>query len=198
MALCKSIICIVLLLNLGQHSIIAEQTNNVTASNDIDAVTSIVIQDLSKESELPQQPLQQQSITNILPTTQTACTTPTSCLEQSKLLSIIGVTNFNVGSFTSYGCYYKGDTAYFGVGGTDVDMSESPLPDGKTRIWCQEADDDGAGGGVNDVPSEVTDVPTSKPTVKPPPTTLANPSPTYTPTTKSPTDRPTTLMVSLN
>ena len=194
MTLCKSIICIVLLLNLGQHSIIAEQTNNVTVSNDIDAVTSIVIQDLSKESELPQQPLQQQSITNILPTTQTACTTPTSCLEQSQLLSIIGVTNFNVGSFTSYGCYYKGDTAYFGVGGTDVDMSESPLPDGKTRIWCQAADNDGAGGGVNDVP--VTDVPTSKPTVKPPPTTLANPSPT--PTTKSPTDRPTTLMVSLN
>ena len=193
MPLCKSIFCtVLLLLNLGQ--IVAEQTNNVTTvSNDIDA-TSIVIQDLSKESELPQQSIQQQSITNILPTTQTACMTPTSCLEQSQLLSIIGVTNFNVGMFTSYGCYYEGDTAYFGVGGTDVDMSESPLPNGKTRIWCQEADDDGAGGGVNDVP--VTDAPTSKPTVKPPPTTLANPSPA--PTTKSPTDRPTTLMVSLN
>lgn len=70
-------------------------------------------------------------------TQHTACLTIDECYEQSQVLAIIGITKFSVGNYTSFGCFYEGDTAYFGVGGTIESVSESPLAGGGSRVWCK-------------------------------------------------------------
>ena len=56
-------------------------------------------------------------------------------------------TNFNnAGTLTGYfysgddiptkGCFIKGDSMYFGTGGTDREISGSDLEGAKTRVWC--------------------------------------------------------------
>lgn len=65
----------------------------------------------------------------------TVCLTAEECYEQSKVLSIIGITSFSAGVYDGmYGCFFRGNTAYFGFGGSDEDMSRVDL-DG-TRIFC--------------------------------------------------------------
>ena len=69
----------------------------------------------------------------------TTCLSSDECLEQSQVLSIIGITNFTVGNYEPlYGCFFEGDTAYFGLNGTVDDMSESTLSvfGERRRIWC--------------------------------------------------------------
>ncbi|KAL7549259.1 hypothetical protein ACHAWF_012523 [Thalassiosira exigua] len=61
-----------------------------------------------------------------------ACLTPEDCFEESR--AIAGVTNFSTGHFDSFGCFYRGDTAFFGLGGT-VDAMNQPL-EGHERVWC--------------------------------------------------------------
>ena len=65
----------------------------------------------------------------------TVCLTAEECYEQSKVLSIIGITSFSAGVHDGmYGCFFRGNTAYFGFGGSDEDMSRTDL-DG-IRIFC--------------------------------------------------------------
>lgn len=68
---------------------------------------------------------------------QTVCLTSEDCLKQSEVLTIIGVTHFSAGDYESFGCFYEGNTAYFGRGGTIDDILESSLAGGRARIWCQ-------------------------------------------------------------
>eukprot|EP00581_Thalassiosira_minuscula_P010847 CAMPEP_0183728916 /NCGR_PEP_ID=MMETSP0737-20130205/29245_1 /TAXON_ID=385413 /ORGANISM="Thalassiosira miniscula, Strain CCMP1093" /LENGTH=123 /DNA_ID=CAMNT_0025960987 /DNA_START=302 /DNA_END=673 /DNA_ORIENTATION=+ len=39
-------------------------------------------------------------------------------------------------SIETKGCFYKNDHGYFGLGGTQEEMSEPDLPGIRTRIWC--------------------------------------------------------------
>lgn len=70
-------------------------------------------------------------------TQQVACLAREDCSKQSQALSIIGVSNFFAGNYAVSGCYYKDNTAYFGTGGSIESMSETSLPGGNRRIWCE-------------------------------------------------------------
>jgi len=70
-------------------------------------------------------------------TQQVACLAREDCSKQSQALSIIGVSNFFDGNYAVSGCYYKDNTAYFGTGGSIESMSETSLPGGNRRIWCE-------------------------------------------------------------
>mmetsp|Transcript_43696 Transcript_43696/g.78440 ORF Transcript_43696/g.78440 Transcript_43696/m.78440 type:complete len:487 (+) Transcript_43696:74-1534(+) len=99
------------------------------------------------------------------PPSQTTCLTQVQCDLKSKEL---GFTNFRAGDYPVNGCFSKGNTAYFGRGGTLEQKSESPLSGLKMRIPCDAS-------SINQTPS-----PTNKPT--PPPTNQPTPSPTKKPT----------------
>lgn len=68
-------------------------------------------------------------------TRQTACLTAEECYDKSRPLWAIGVRKFATGNYDSYGCYFDGDTTFFGFGGTVESMS-APLDGKKKRIWC--------------------------------------------------------------
>ena len=131
----------------------------------------------------------QLSTEHVLPN-QEACLTAGQCLEQSQLLAIIGVVNFHVGAYETYGCFYNGDTAYFGFGGSDEDMaSQEGLSGGNERIWCTKEND--TNDTNEDIPENDVFVPS-----KPPPTTATNPRPSFRPVTTSPSKQPTVKPVS--
>lgn len=67
---------------------------------------------------------------------QNACLTRKECdLKQQGL----GFTKFLTSNYPTKGCFSKGDTAYFGIGGTTDQKSESALSGQKQRIWCDGA-----------------------------------------------------------
>jgi len=87
------------------------------------------------------------------PTT-TACKTQKRCnLKRQEL----GYTKYYVGTFDTKGCYYLGDTAYFGQGGTSAERS-TDLSGDKGRIWCGDGNHGGSsdGGSANNQPPKVT------------------------------------------
>lgn len=48
----------------------------------------------------------------------------------------LGIARYKVGDHPTKGCFSKGETVYWGTGGTDDDKSDSPLSGEKQRIWC--------------------------------------------------------------
>mmetsp|Transcript_13092 Transcript_13092/g.27804 ORF Transcript_13092/g.27804 Transcript_13092/m.27804 type:complete len:627 (+) Transcript_13092:40-1920(+) len=129
----------------------------------------------------------------------TACTTPIECFGRSRLLStIIGLNDFYTGHYTSYGCFYEGSTAYFGLGGTVESMSETDLEGGRERIWCQTDEDeaDGSSIEINTQTGSPIQAPTLTPSLKPTALLLVLPvvyrpvQPTNAPT-KQPIKQPT-------
>ena len=60
----------------------------------------------------------------------------------------LGYSRFNVGSYPAKGCFVKAGIAYYGVGGTPEQESQT-LTGGRERIYCS------GGGGANETASEV-------------------------------------------
>lgn len=68
----------------------------------------------------------------------------------------LGFGKYYVGDYPTKGCYFKGSTAYFGVGGTFEQKSTS-LSGAKWRIWC------GSGSTMPLTPTVVTNPPVPSP-----------------------------------
>jgi len=65
---------------------------------------------------------------------QRACITVEECDSKRKDL---GFTRFSPSlSYTTKGCFFKRDKAYFGIGGSGEDLETTPLQGQKQRIWC--------------------------------------------------------------
>ena len=68
---------------------------------------------------------------------------PTTCLTRAECdnhRQELGFDRLHVGNFPTKGCFSKGGNAYFGLGGSDYDRSESPLSGEMERIWCNASD----------------------------------------------------------
>lgn len=48
----------------------------------------------------------------------------------------LGLAKYKVDDYLTKGCFSKGDTVYFGTGGTAADEVTSPLAGEKQRLWC--------------------------------------------------------------
>ena len=82
--------------------------------------------------------IQTQSIT--LQPDQRACITVEECDSKRKDL---GFTKFNPSSsYTTKGCFFKGEKAYFGIGGSGKSLETTPLQGQKQRIWCDRVQPD--------------------------------------------------------
>lgn len=65
----------------------------------------------------------------------TSCMSPDECNEARKQK---GIKSMFVGeNFPSYGCFIKGNIAFFGVGGSKKEMEDADLPGYRERLWCQ-------------------------------------------------------------
>mmetsp|Transcript_23173 Transcript_23173/g.48684 ORF Transcript_23173/g.48684 Transcript_23173/m.48684 type:complete len:853 (+) Transcript_23173:1-2559(+) len=63
------------------------------------------------------------------------CLTADACNERRQE---IGLKNFYVSNtYPSKGCFEKNGNAFFGEGGSEEDMSLSPLPGLQKRLWCE-------------------------------------------------------------
>lgn len=53
------------------------------------------------------------------------------------MLAIIDITEFSIGEYPAFGCFFDGDTVYFGRGGTTQDMSDPLSKAWGRRVWCK-------------------------------------------------------------
>ncbi len=75
----------------------------------------------------------------------------------------LGIGTYYVGDYTTKGCFYRGDTAYFGVGGTIQEKSKSDLQGGKVRIWCGGSSNQSGGNTSNQSAPKETSSPVASP-----------------------------------
>ena len=66
---------------------------------------------------------------------QSACLTQEEC---DNMRQELGFNSLFIGTWPSKGCFYKGDNAFFGEGGTIDEMSKPNLPGIQVRIWCND------------------------------------------------------------
>ena len=88
------------------------------------------------ESSMPSStPHQTQQPSAPIITTNVTCATQADCDKQRQKM---GFVNFYPGDYADYGCFSKYGISYWGMGGTDEQISIDPLGGVKERIWCEE------------------------------------------------------------
>ena len=77
-----------------------------------------------------EEPTNKQQITQL-----TSCMSPDECNQARKQK---GIKRMFVGpNFPSFGCFIKGNTAFFGIGGSKNQMEDADLPGYRERLMCQ-------------------------------------------------------------
>lgn len=78
------------------------------------------------------QPSEQQPA---LPSTSNkTCLTQSTCEGRQQQM---GFANFYAGTYEDFGCFSRNNNLFWGIGGTEEQMSTSDLSKKKERVWCE-------------------------------------------------------------